>query len=65
MDPKETLKLALGCIVKGTMTGDEDMLREGQEHLSNYHNWRARGGFEPTCELNGDLMASVISGLSR
>lgn len=42
MDPIETLRLAYAALAKATPD-----IESAQEHLDNYREWRAAGGFEP------------------
>jgi len=67
MDPKETLRLALSAYI---MYDDNEVL----QHLTNYFQWRLKGGFEPqkiqNQNINGDdfalrIMANIEDDISH
>lgn len=54
MDPKACLKLALTCL----RDNDRDGLIDA---IGDYHEWRLRGGFEPTVDgIKGDRLVGLI-----
>lgn len=47
MDPQACLQAAESAVVQAEANPTLDNIEEAQEHLSNYRQWRDRGGFEP------------------